>query len=138
MTTTAAAPTTTATPAQVMTAAYTAFGAGDMPALGALLAPDILWQVSDTGPLNGTYHGPDEVFAFLGELREQTGGSFSLAIETVLGDDTHACALVRESATRAGRALDAAAVHVFTVEGGRITAFSGSSSDPRNVDFWAD
>lgn len=138
MTVTAAAPTTTATPLQVMGAAYAAFGAGDMPALGALLADDVEWRVSDAGPLNGTYRGRDGVFAFLGGLMEQTGGTFSLLPTSPMGNDTHACALAHETATRDGRTLDAVAVHVFTVAGGRITGFSGSSSDPGNAAFWGE
>ena len=138
MTVTAAAATTIATPTEVMTAAYAAFGAGDLPALGALLSDDIVWNVTDAGPLNGTYQGRDAVFGFLGGMMEQTGGTFSLQSESVMGNDTHACALVRETAQRDGRVLDADAVHVFTVADGRVTAFSGSSSDPGNLAFWAD
>ena len=40
-------------PAEVLTGAYSAFGAGDMEALCGFLADNVFWQIGGTGPLDG-------------------------------------------------------------------------------------
>lgn len=123
-------------PLDVMTAAYKAFGAGDMATLGELLADDTVWQIADVAPLDGRYAGRDEVFKFLGALMEQTGGTFSISPIALMGGDTHASAFIREKASRDGRQLDATAVHVFEVADGKVRRFYASTSDPANRAFW--
>lgn len=129
--------TTAASPLEVLTAAYSAFGAGDMATLGGLLADDTAWQIADVAPLDGEYRGREAVFGFLGALMEQTGGTFSIDPIATMGSETHASAFIRETATRQDRHLDATAVHVFEVTGGKVTRFYASTSDPANHTFWA-
>lgn len=120
----------------VLTAAYTAFGAGDMAALGALLAKDTVWQIADVAPLDGEYRGPEAVYGFLGALMAQTDGTVAIAPIALMGSDTHASAFIRETATRQSRELTATAVHLIEVINGKITQFSASTSDPANTAFW--
>ena len=40
---------------------YEAFAKGDLATLTELLADDVVWHVQGVGPLNGNYHGRDEV-----------------------------------------------------------------------------
>lgn len=40
---------------------YDAFGRGDIPAVLAVLAPDIEWTEAKGFPTGGTYHGPEAV-----------------------------------------------------------------------------
>ena len=125
------------TPANVARAAYDAFAAGDLEALGALLSEDTHWQIGDAAPLNGDYHGRDEVFGnFLGRLMEITGGTLRLEVHDVMGSDKHACGVVRERAERDGKVLDAWTTHLFQVQDGKVIRFWASSSDPNNRAFW--
>lgn len=126
------------TPAEVLTGAYSAFGAGDMEALGGFLADNVFWQIGGTGPLDGDYQGREAVFGFLAALAERSGGTFSIEVTTLMGNDTHASALLRETGTREGRQLDATVVHFVAVADGQITGFLASSSDPAVHAFWAD
>ena len=130
---------TTPSPLEVAQQAYAAFGSGDLAALGALLSPDTHWQVGDVRPLNGDYHGPDEVFGgFLGPLMELTGGSLRLEVHDVMASDKHAAALVHETGERDGRTLDGWVTHVMQVTDGKITRFWASTSDPDHLAFWAE
>lgn len=124
-------------PVDVAGEAYEAFAKGDLEGLGALLAPDTLWRIADVGPLDGEYRGTENVFGFLGALMEATGGTFSIEVVELFGSDTRATAILRERGKRHGRTLDASAVHVMRVEGGRIAEFWAMTADPANFEFWA-
>jgi len=109
-----------------------------MEALGGFLADNVFWQIGGTGPLDGDYQGREAVFGFLAALAERSGGTFSIEVTTLMGNDTHASALLRETGTREGRQLDATVVHFVAVADGQITRFLASSSDPAVHAFWAD
>jgi len=50
---------------------YAAAAVGDMAAVAALLAPDIVWHEAETLPYGGIHHGPDavmqQIFAAIGQ-----------------------------------------------------------------------
>jgi len=129
---------TAQTPLDVAKAAYAAFASGDLEALGALMSDDTHWQIGDVPPLNGDYHGRDEVFSgFLGPLVALTGGTLPLEVHDVMGSERHAAALVHETAERDGRTLDGGwATHVMQVQDGKVTRFWASTSDPSYAAFW--
>jgi uncharacterized protein len=53
-----------------------AFGAGDVPALYELFAPDVVWHVPGRSLLAKDYRGREEVFAFFARLMQRTNGTF--------------------------------------------------------------
>ena len=79
--------------------AFTAFGAGDLDTVRAILTDDCKWTVAGHSPLSGTYRGWDEISAMFGRLLERTGGSFSMNVLSVLADDKHAAAVFDATAT---------------------------------------
>ncbi len=85
---------------------YEAFAKGDLATLTELLADDVVWHVQGVGPLNGNYHGRDEVFGFFGRLAEETGGTFRLDVHDVLANDEHAVALCALSASRGNKSIE--------------------------------
>ncbi len=124
-------------PTDVARQAYAAFSAGDMLALGELLAPDTVWHINDVKPLNGDYQGVDGVFGFLGGLMEASGGTFVIDVREYMANDSHAAMLIHQTAQRDGKALASPAVHVIRVVEGKIAEFWAASSDPASDAFWS-
>jgi uncharacterized protein len=79
---------------------YEAFAKGDLATLTELLASDAVWHVQAGRPLDGDYHGRDQVFGFLGRLAGETGGTFRLNVHDVLANDEHTAVLATLTATR--------------------------------------
>jgi ketosteroid isomerase-like protein len=117
---------------------YAAFAAGDLATMTELIADDVTWHVTGTGPLSGTYHGRDAVFGLFGRLAEETGGTFRLEVHDVLANDEHAVALCTLFATRAGKSLEVPVANVNHVRDGKVTEFWAATADPQaSIDFWA-
>jgi ketosteroid isomerase-like protein len=55
---------------------YAAFAAGDLDAIRAKMAPDVVWHVEGRNDLAGTYRGIDEVVGYFVRLFEVSGGTF--------------------------------------------------------------
>ena len=88
-------------------ALFAAFRARDLAAVQAALAPDAVWHFPGTrGRLAGSHRGHAEIFAFLARVVQFSEGSFSLELEDVLANDTHAVAFFRGQGQREGRTLD--------------------------------
>ena len=119
---------TAASPLDVVHAAYSAFGRGDVPAILDLLADEVEWKfVGARGlPYTGTFRTRDEIarwFASIPEVDEIqafeprefiTGGEHV----TVLGWE-------RTRAVPDGKVFETDWVHVFTVRDGRIVRYLG-------------
>lgn len=116
------------TPVQTVQSLYGAFGSGDLPALLALLQPDIRWQfIGDRdAPYTGTVQGHEAVAKWLGEVaridaiqafepREFLGGSDHV---TVIGWE-------RTADTATGRVFESDWIHVFQLRDGKIARFLG-------------
>jgi ketosteroid isomerase-like protein len=117
---------------------YEAFAKGDLAALSGLLADEVIWHVSGAGPLDGTYHGQNEVFGFFARLAEETGGTFRLDVHDVLANDEHSVALCTLSASRGGKSIEVPVANVTHVRDGRVTEFWSATADPQAaITFWA-
>lgn len=117
---------------------YAAFARGDMEAVGAVLADDIVWHSGGNNILTGDYDGKEAVFGFFARLMQESGGSFKNEIHDMLANDDHGVALVSSTATRGGRSLHSRAVHVFHMRDGKITEFWSFPESDSDVDeFWS-
>ena len=109
---------------KVVQQAYEAFGRGDIPALLQLLDGDVQWTSPKSLPHGGHFSGPSGV----GKFFEGLGVNWSnlvVDVEAVgdLGRDT-VVGIVRADGTRVAGGKDGyGAVHVFTVDRGKITRF---------------
>lgn len=61
---------------EVVRAFFGAFSRGDMGAVHARLAPNVVWHVPGWNAISGTYAGPDAVLAYFAKLRDLTGGTW--------------------------------------------------------------
>jgi uncharacterized protein len=108
---------------------YAAFGTGDMAALTALMADDVVHVIPGNNPLTGEHKGTDELMALYGQLFSLSGGTYQadlVSIEEVGPDQV--VARHRGTAQREGRTLDTEETLTFTVEDGRITRIESSFS----------
>ena len=65
---------------------YDNFGKGDLEAIRADFAPDIVWHVGGNNPLTGDYKGLDDVFALFGRFFQETGGTLKNEVHDVLAN----------------------------------------------------
>ena len=108
----------------VVEAAYEAFGRGDIEGVLALLDPAVEWFAPQTLPQGGQFRGADGVLAFFQGL----GGAWDplgLEVEAVgeVGPGLVAGIVRGSGSLRGGGEAAYGAVHLFDVEGGRITRF---------------
>jgi ketosteroid isomerase-like protein len=118
---------------------YENFGKGDLEAIRADFAPDIVWHAGGHNSLTGDYKGIDEVFTLFGRIFEETGGTFKNEVHDILANDTHGIALVKTSGTRNGKTFEDNTVHVvhYNAEG-LVTESWIIPQDAAEVDdFWS-
>jgi ketosteroid isomerase-like protein len=87
----------------LMRKAYDAFNAGDMEALGAIFADDIVFHSPGTSAISGDFKGQDQVFGQFGKIAELTNGTFHADLHDVLANDEHAVALHTSRGEREGK-----------------------------------
>ena len=117
---------------------YAAFARGDVAAVLATLAEDVLWHVPGRGPISRDYRGHDEVLGFFGRFTELCDRTFRIQIDDVLANSECVVVLCTESAQRGGRSWSSPQVHVWTVRNGRATVFWQYQGDQQTEDeFWS-
>lgn len=123
---------------QLLRRGYAAYSAGDIDTVNEIFADDITWHNAGNGPLSGDLKGKEQVFAFFARLQELSGGTSRIEVHDLLANDTHAVALVHETAERSGRRVDLISTHVWHLSGGKAVEFWGMAYDQRAEDeFWA-
>jgi ketosteroid isomerase-like protein len=126
-------------PAEIVGAAYAAFGEGDIPTVLALFADDIAWHISGHSPVSG-HGGHDEILACFGQLAERCDGTFDLQIHDHFDNGGEAAVVL---VTKRGRReddgrLEAQMVHIWRVEDGTATRFQAYLYDECSVhEFWS-
>jgi ketosteroid isomerase-like protein len=122
---------------EIIHKAYEDFARGDVPAVFTVFDPGITWHIPGHGPLSGDFTGHDQIGAFLRRTMELSGGTFSIDLDRVLGDDDVVVALVTVKARRNGTAASFSEVHVWRMKDGKVTAFREYQGDEQREDrFW--
>jgi uncharacterized protein len=112
---------------EVIRRGYAAFSAGDMATLNELFTEDAVWLVPASGALSGTKQGRDGILSFFGELMSRSGGTLTVALDDVVGGETHTVAMNRNQATRGSETLQQDAVIVFVLRDGGVAEARQSS-----------
>jgi uncharacterized protein len=113
-----------------------AFARGDLAANADVFREDAVWHAQALGVLSGDHAGWPAIAAFFGRTMELTNGSFSVAVEDALTNETGAAVVVRSRGTRDGNELDSRQVHVYRFEDGKVAEawqFAPADAD----DFWS-
>ena len=106
---------------------YDAFGRGDAGAVLGAMDPEVDWNEAEGSPYadGNPYTGPGRVGeGVFGRLMADYDG-FTVSPTAYVADGDRVVALGRYTGTHraSGQPLDAQFAHVWTVEGGRVTAF---------------
>jgi ketosteroid isomerase-like protein len=106
---------------------YAAFAAGDVPAVLAGMAPDMVWNEAENFPYadGNPYRGPEAILGgVFGRLGSEWDG-FAAEPEEFLdaGDTVVVLGRYRGTCKATGRALDAQLAHVWRVAGGKAERF---------------
>lgn len=100
---------------------YDAFNTGDVDTLLSLFAHDVVVHVPGTGPLAGTYKGPEAVLGYYGRLAELHDGAFNAYLLDVHGDGLgHVMAQHQTRATRNGVKRVARGSILFSFVGDKV------------------
>ena len=114
-----------ATPREVVQAQYAASAAGDLEALRATLADDVVWTEMAGFPLAGTYYGPDGVTSNVMEKLQVSWNDWAATPDKFIIDGERVVALghytARNKAT--GKPLHVRVAHAFVVRNGKIVTF---------------
>jgi uncharacterized protein len=123
----------------VVRRAYQEFKCGDLDLLGVVMAHDVVWHEPGRSVLAGDYNGPEAVLGFRGQLKDLSGGTFTIEVLEVLSEPERAVVFQRETATRDGKALDVIAAVDFEIHHGKITEVTVYQADTYQFDeFWGD
>ena len=110
---------------EIIEGAYAAFARGDVPAVLGMMADDIQWTEAEGFPLAGTYVGPqavlEGVFMRLGEI----GDEYAAVPDQFVADGSTVVVLGNYTWKQkvSGEHASVKMAHVWTVDGGRATAF---------------
>lgn len=111
---------TTPDAATVVRRAYDAFDRKDVPALLALLDPDVEVHQSDELPWGGTHRGPEAVLGFFATLTAHIETAVDVERLIVAGDTVVEVGRTCGRAVATGREFAIDEVHVWQVRDGRI------------------
>jgi hypothetical protein len=93
-----------------------AFRAGDLDAIGTLIAADVIWHVPGGHPMAGDLHGRDALLAWLAKVATL---GFRLTEHDVFGNDEHVCALSIMGAHRGDLDVETRVVSIFHYRDGQ-------------------
>lgn len=118
---------------------YAAFGRGDIEALqNRFLDPGIRWHFPGRSPFGGDYTGIADVLGWLGRSFEASGGTLSIELHDVIGNDEHVVALTTVRAQREGKQLEDNTVQIFHIRDGKATEVWTHPADVyASDDFWS-
>ncbi len=118
---------------------YEAFAKGDLDALrDRFFAPDITWHYSGRSQLGGRYSGVELVMEWLGRSFDLSGGTLTVEVHDVVGNDEHVVALVIVRASRNGKQLVDQSVQVYHMREGRaVEVWTLPGDQYTSDDFWS-
>ena len=108
--------------AELLRGTYEAFGRGDIPAVMAILAEDIVWNVPAVLPHAMAVSGRDDVGRFFENLGA-TWEEFGLEIDDVVASGDRVCAIGRAGGKVGGTQASYGFVHSWTVRDGTCIRF---------------
>jgi len=111
-----------ATNTDIIKSGYEAFGRGDIPAVLAMLSPDITWYSPDTVATGGTFTGHQEVLGFFATLPE-TFQALEVRPDRFVEQGDTVVVLGRQVGRGQAADFDVPFAHAWTLRDGRATSF---------------
>ena len=119
---------------QAIMAYQQAMATGDFASGRAIFRDDVSYVVPGANLFSGTYRGPDDVMGYFGRLMEATGGSYAITAMQWLVCGDKVLLETRNSATRAGNALDWDEAILFEFVDGKKARIEMFQADQAAVD----
>jgi uncharacterized protein len=116
--------------------AYAAFTDGDTEILRQVFAEGIVFRIPGKTRMAGEYRGRDAVFGYLGKVMERSAGTFGLDVHDVVANEDHVVGLTVQSGSHDGRQRTFRSVHVWHIDGGRLTELWEYPEQPAFDEFW--
>jgi uncharacterized protein len=99
--------------------AHSAFKAGDVDALFAAMADDVVWHVPGHNILAGTYRGRDEILRNFGMLQAAVDAYWAHPLD-YFGSDDHAVLIAVVRARKGEKTLETKEAMTWHVENGKL------------------
>ena len=117
---------------------FTAVQTGDLEALGALVAPDVVWHQPGDNQFSGTHESAQAVFGMIGGMMQVSAGTFKIdEVSSIMANGDQVAAILKFSAQRDGVEMSMSGVDVMTVSNGQIKEVWLYSEDQAAEDaFW--
>lgn len=96
---------------------------GDMQAISAMFADDIVWHEFGTSPLAGSFSGIDAVLAYWRDYFDAAGATFNQDITQIMANDDYVTSIVHMTGQKVDRTFDQTAVDIMRMGGGKIVEF---------------
>lgn len=117
---------------------YDAFNRKDLPAVMGMFDDDIRIVVPGRSIQSGTFAGKDEVRSYFQILGRHTSGTHRLEILDVIAKDDRVLVLTRAMGERGADRFDMTVVHLWRMEGGKLTELLLFPADQYAFDeFWS-
>ena len=112
----------------------------DVPAAEAVLDDGSLLHIAGRSGLAGEYQGEEAILGLLERMAQLTDVTLQFSPSRVINTDDQAIVLCgHSSGTRGGRRLDADAVHILSLRGGRVREIWVFHQNQDQVDdFWSE
>lgn len=110
---------------ELIRGAYAAFARGDVPAVLAILAPEVQWTEVEGFPYAGTYTGPDAILSGVFTRLGTEWEGFAAVPEELVAEGNYVVALGRYSGKfrKTGKTFTAPFAHVWEFREGRVVKF---------------
>jgi len=111
---------------------------GDLDTLFSLFAHDVKWHQPGNHKFSGIKNGTDEVGSMIGEMMQDSAGSFVIKRSGQLMENGNLVAApIRFSAVKGTQSMDMAGIDLFKVEEDKITeVWLFSEDQQKEDDFW--
>jgi ketosteroid isomerase-like protein len=114
---------------------YEAFRTGDAQRLDQLLADDVVWHVGGKSKLSGTHRGKQDVMELFAKQAQLFGGSPSIDLHDIVGNDDHVIAIGTASAEDPdGGTVEWQFANVFHIQDGRAKEVWGLANETSTTD----
>jgi uncharacterized protein len=117
---------------------YEALAGGDIAAVRALLAEDVVWRVPGRTALSGEYRGHGPVLALLSKRAELSGETFRIEVKEMLAERDLVAVLCTVSAERFGQYWASPAIHLWRIRVDEAVEMHEFGSDQHGeAEFWS-
>ena len=122
----------------VARAYFEAVQKGDMPALGKLVAENVVWHQPGSNRFSGEHKGRGAVFEMIGAMMQVSNGTFAIdKVHSVMQNGEMVACSLHFAARRDGESMSMDGVDVLRIKNGAIVeAWLFSSDQPAEDAFW--